>query len=305
MKSLVVSAALAAFLITTAAPAMAQDFSITNEPVDTGRRSLTRQLQAWWETHAYYPRHASNADEGGTVKVHLLIHTDGVIWMSNVVESSGSRSLDAAGVSAFRDGFIRPFPAGVPEVELDLTLHYVLAYRHDQPVAAGFTAGSRRAFTITNEPVESPILSTMLQKNCVGAVVKQGIRNRPWYGTRYEAQAVFFRRPDGTPWVRFFEGGSSPSFAPVVEVGKMLRWSGPEEHLGSGTSSFTQYTAWSDKDGTIAGNIETIYLASARSNMPINRGGTVDFSCSDQTVPAVTVNALFVTPGQRPPGDPP
>ena len=78
-----------------------------NEPSGAGerrRRDLMRQLQAWWDAHAYYPRHASNNDEGGTVKVHLVILPDGRIWTIDVVESSGSRSLDTAGVSVFRGG---------------------------------------------------------------------------------------------------------------------------------------------------------------------------------------------------------
>ncbi len=313
MRSSVVSVALAVtFVLAPVAvgetPAMSQDFSITNQvdPAAAGRRDLLKQLQAWWDNHAYYPKHASNNDEAGTVKVHLVIHTDGTIWMANVVESSGSPSLDAAGVSAFRGGFARPFAVGVPEAGLDVSVHYVLAYRHDQPTAAGYTpASSGRPFTITNQPVQSPILDTMLQKTCTGTVVKQGIRNHPWYGTRYQAEAIFFRRPDGTPWVRFSEGGSSPSLAPLVEVGKVLRWSGPEEHLSQGGSSFTQYTAWAESDGIIIGNIETVFFGFTRANMPLNRGGTVDFTCATQTVPAITWSALSVTPGQSPPGDPP
>ena len=146
-------------------------------------------------THAYYPQHASNNEEAGTVKVHLLVHTDGVIWIANAAESSGSPSLDAAAANAFRGGFVRPFPAGVPEAALDVSVHYVLAYRRDQPATAGYTpASSGRPFTITNQPVHSPILETMLQKACTGSVVKQGIRNHPWYGSRYQVEAVFFRR---------------------------------------------------------------------------------------------------------------
>src|ERR1700692_3653588 len=98
MRLSVASAALAAAFVLTPvaagyAPASSQDFSITNpaEPADAGRRDLMRQLQAWWDVHAYYPRHASNSDEGGTVKVHLVINTDGNIGTVGVVESSGSR----------------------------------------------------------------------------------------------------------------------------------------------------------------------------------------------------------------------
>src|SRR5215469_9875506 len=115
MRVSVASSALAAafFLTPVAAgyaPALCQDFSITNQlvPANVGRRDVMRQLQAWWDAHAYYPRHASNSDEGGSVKVHLVIHPDGKIWTINVVESSGSRSLDTAGDTVFRGGFVRP-----------------------------------------------------------------------------------------------------------------------------------------------------------------------------------------------------
>ena len=102
MRLSVASSALAAAFVLTPvaagyAPAWCQDFSITNpaEPADALHRDLMRQLQAWWDAHAYYPRHASNNDESGTVKVHLVIHPwDGKIWTVNVVESSESRSLE-------------------------------------------------------------------------------------------------------------------------------------------------------------------------------------------------------------------
>ncbi|HKM62073.1 MAG TPA: energy transducer TonB [Acidisphaera sp.] len=214
MRLSVASAALAAAFVLTPvaagyAPALSQDFSITNqmEPANAGRRDLMRQLQAWWDVHAYYPRHASQSDEGGTVKVHLVIHPDGRIWTVDVVESSGSPSLDTAGVSAFRGGFVRPFPAGAPEADMDISLHYVLAHRHDQPVAAGYAPVlSKSPFTITNDPVKSPILDTMPQRTCTGTVVKAGIRNHPEYGERYSAQAIFFRRPDGTHGSSFLKG---------------------------------------------------------------------------------------------------
>ena len=312
MRLPVASAALAAAFVLTPvaagyAPALSQDFSITNqvEPANAGHRDLMKQLQAWWDMHAYYPRHASQSDEGGTVKLHLVIRPDGNIWMVDVVESSGSRSLDTAGSSAFRGGFVRPFPAGAPEAEMDISLHYVLAHRHDQPVAAGYTPVlSRSHFTITNDPVKSPILDTMLQRTCTGKVVKSGIRNHPWYGVDHWAQAIFFRKPDGTPWIKFYEGGF-PTLAPVTEVGKLVQWTGREEHLGSGNSSFTQYTVWPDGDNNLNGSIETTYFGPAKASQGINRGGTVDLSCATEIVPAITWSAWGVTPGQSPLGDPP
>jgi TonB family protein len=181
MRLSVASSALAeAFVLTPVAagyaPALCQDFSITNqvEPANAGRRDLMRQLQAWWDVHAYYPRRASNTNEGVTVKVHLVILPDGRIWTFNVVESSGSRSLDAASSSVFRGGFVRPFPEGEPKADIDISLHYVLAHRHDQPVAAGYTPVlSKSPFTIMNDPVKSPILVTMPQRTCTGSVVRR------------------------------------------------------------------------------------------------------------------------------------
>lgn len=288
------------------APAAAQDFSITNQvsPVDAGRRDLLRQLQAWWDVHGYYPKHALNNDEGGTVKLRLGIRSDGNISTVAVINGSGSQSLDSAALTAFREGFVRPLPLGEPAA-LDLSLHYVLARRRGEPPAAGQSAAlSRRPFTVTNEPVGSPIVNAMLQKSCTGTVVKQGIRNHPAYGVRNSAEAIFFRRPDGTPWVKFFEGGYS-TLAPVVEVGKIVEWAGRVEWIGGGSRSFTEYTVWPDGGSSLNGSIEIVYLDAAKANQLLNRSGTIDLSCATETVPAVNWSASWVTPIPTPAGDPP
>ncbi len=310
MRFPIACALAAAFVLTPVAagyaPALSQDFSITNpvEPANPGRRDLMRQLQAWWDLHAYYPRHASQGDEAGTVKVHLVIHPDGNIWTVDVVGSSGSDALDAAGSSAFRGGFVQPFPAGTPEAAIDLSLHYVLAHRHDQPVAAGYTqVSSRGPFTITNDPVKSPILDTMLQKTCTGTVVSQGIRNHPMYGVRHWAEAVFFRKPDGAPWVKFYEGGY-PILAPVTEIGKLVQWSGREESH-AGNNKYTQYTVWLDGDNNLSGSIQVIYPFGPGREQGFNHGGTVDLTCATEVVPAITWSAWSVTPAPSPVGDPP
>ena len=303
----VLAAALALTPLAVTTPALSQEFSITNpdEPTPAGSRDVLRQLQAWWDVHAYYPRHASANDEGGTVKLHLLIRADGNIWIATVANGSGSSALDAAAVATFRNGFVRPLPAGTRDTEIDVSLHYLLARRHDQPVAAGYTpVASRRPFTITNDRAGSPILDTMLQRTCTGKVVKQGIRNHPEYGTPYDAEAIFFRRPDGTPWVKFFEGGYSV-LSPVTEIGKLVTFMGREEHLSAGTSRFTQYTVWPEGENALNGKLEITYSAYARVLQDINRSGTVDFVCATQTVPAIQWSALAVTPGDTPPGDPP
>jgi len=310
-----VSAALAAGFVLTPvaagyAPAWSQDFSITNpeEPVAPAHRDLMRQLQAWWDVHAYYPKHASNNDEGGTVKMHLRILADGRIWMHNVAQSSGSRSIDAAALSVFNGGFVRPFPEGTPEANIDISLHYVLAHRHDQPIEASYTpVPSKSPFTITNDPVKSPILDTMLKRTCTGTIVRGGIRNHPAYGNSSWAQAIFFRKPDGTPWVKTYEYGY-PSLSPVTEVGKMVQWTGREEHLGKGASVWMTYTVWPEGDNRLVGNLGTIASGSAfggTSEFNINLGGTVDLTCETEVLPTVAYNDWFAQTMLHPPGDPP
>lgn len=297
----------ALIMITTTAVgtvrASAQDFSITNpeNPVDAGHRDLVRQLQAWWDLHAYYPRHASQNDEGGNVKIHLVIRTDGNIWRSEVVGSSGSLSLDTAGAAAFHGGFVRPFPPSMPEASLDLTLHYVLAHRHDQPVPTGVTpVAFSRAFSITNDPVKSPILETMMQRSCTGTIVSGGIRNHPAYGSRSWAEAIFFRNPDGTPWVKFYVGGQ-PILSKVAEVGKLVQWAG-RENLQTG--SFTQYTVWADGNN-LNGNSEVVFPYGPLNDAGANHMGTVDLTCATEVVPAIKWSSWFVTPNAVPRGDPP
>ncbi len=300
MRLLVASSALAAAFVLTPvaagyAPALCQDFSITNqEPANPGHHDLMRELQAWWDSHAYYPRHASNNDESGTVKVHLVVIPDGRIWIVNVVESSGSRSLDTAGDLVFRGGSVRPFPEGEQQADINLSLHYVLARRHDQPVAAGYTpVGSKSPFTITNDPVKSPVVDTMLQRTCTGTMVLGGIANHPIYGMHSWAQAIFFRKPDGTPWVKFYEQGF-PSLSPVTEVGKMVTWTGRREEVGGGNSKYIRYlqfTVWADGDNHLSG------LVGSRMfnifGVPVNRntgGNYVDLTCATEILPTVTWN---------------
>jgi TonB family protein len=299
MRLSVASSVLAAALVLTPvaagyAPAFGQDFSITNQeaPASPGRRDVMRQLQAWWDAHAYYPRHASDRNESGTVEVNLLILPDGRISTIDVVDSSGSRSLDTAGESVFRGASVRPFPAGEPEVDIDISLHYVLAHRHDQQAVAGYTpALSKGPFTITNDPVKSPILETMLQRVCTGTMVMGGIPNQPMFGTRSWVQAIFFRKPDGTPWVKFYERGHA-SLAPVTELGKMVTWTGRKEHVGKQDADFwLQYTVSPDGDNRLSGTIGSRRLT--MSGVPYNAnlaGYYLDLTCAPETLPSVTWN---------------
>jgi TonB family protein len=135
MRSYVASAVLAAaFIVLPAtagfAPASAQDFSITNET--SAGTSWMKQLQSWWDLHAYYPPDASEANKDGNVKVHLVIQPNGDIWKVDVMQGSGWKSIDVASYMAFHGAHLKPIPANPPTPQADvyITVHFVLTHRN-------------------------------------------------------------------------------------------------------------------------------------------------------------------------------
>jgi len=299
MRLSVVSATLAAAFVLAPvaaghAPALSQDFSITNEvePADPNLRDLMRQLQALWEVHAYYPPDASASDQGGMVKLRLVVRPDGNIFSVNVAQSSGSCALDTAGAATFRDKFVRQFPTSANELTVDISLHYVLAHRHDEPVAVSDSSVSKRNFTIANDPVKITAVEPMLQRMCTGIAMKHGIRNHPVYGQRDNVTAIFFRKPDGTPWVKFTEEGFF-GYSPVTEVGTSLIWAGAPAKRMSGVQYFNFYTVWPDGDNRYAGDI------AAPGSIP-PPGGYVDLICGTEPVPQITSIALAEVPKFQP-----
>ncbi len=267
---------------------------------------MLKELQAWWDVHAYYPKHASNNDEGGTVKVHLQILPDGSIFSVTVAESSGSKTIDAAGLSAFRTGAVHRFPEGEPEADLDLSLHYVLAHRHGETLPASYTATpSRGPFTIANEPVKSQILETMLQKTCNGTVTLNGGMGQPWRGIRAPAEVVFFRKPDGTPWARFSAGAMPVSVSPVVEIGNMVQFVGPTIHVSASQVFWNIWTLWPAGPGRMSGG-EGSPIPNHLGAVPVyGLGGPAEFTCSNEVLPSVPYNNFVVQTMATTPGDPP
>jgi hypothetical protein len=172
---------------------------------------------------------------------------------------------------------------------------------------AASNAKARGPFTITNDPVKSPILETMLQRTCTGTVVKGGITNHPWYGMRVWAQAIFFRKPDGTPWVKFYEGGY-PSLSPVTQVGKMVEWTGRQ--LGKHEPYWHQYSVWADGDNHLSGVYGTRQMNKLGVAYNNKVGGPIDLTCATEVLPTVTWNDLFAqstnfSPFNLSPSDPP
>jgi periplasmic protein TonB len=84
------------------------------------------KLKQWWDQHAVYPSEASQTNEGGNVRVRIVIAPDGQITSIEVVQGSGSSVLDAAAVAVFRNAHLSPFPPGTPAqpANVVVTLHY-------------------------------------------------------------------------------------------------------------------------------------------------------------------------------------
>ncbi len=279
MRSYVTSAVLAAaFVVAPAAaghaPALSQDFSITNQ--DTLRiegaelgPDWIKALQAWWDKRAYYPKEASANDESGVVKLQLKIHSDGQIWGVRIEQSSGFKSLDQAGFIVVHEELLPRFPPGtrarqanaispgvaLTEADVHISLHYVLAHRHDQPVNASTApALSKQPFTVTNGPVKDAVVETMQRRVCTGETVTNALGDVPpdsIFGTHNRVTAVFYRKPDGMPWVRWSHDGGQTEFHPVTELGVSAQWN--EVCRGKCGSGLPHFAVWPDGDNHLSG----------------------------------------------------
>ncbi len=84
------------------------------------------KLKQWWDQRSFYPKEASQTNEGGSVRVRIAIAADGQVTSIEVVQGSGSSVLDTAAVAVFRNAHLPPFPPGTPPQPADVvvTLHY-------------------------------------------------------------------------------------------------------------------------------------------------------------------------------------
>jgi protein TonB len=88
------------------------------------------KLKQWWDDHQFYPEEAAQSNQGGDVKVHIVIAADGQVRSVEVVHGSGSSALDTAAVAVFRNAHVPPFPPGTPAppADVEVTLHYLPAH---------------------------------------------------------------------------------------------------------------------------------------------------------------------------------
>ena len=128
------------------------------------------------------------------------------------------------------------------------------------PVVAGTApALSKSPFTVTNDPVEGTVVDTMLERACSGTVVPLWWTHR----SKIWVRAIWYRRPDGTKWVKFYRNGVGPDYFPVTEVGVSAQWiSAPENYKGD----WTHFAVWPDGDNRLSGKTVDPY-------------GTIDLTC--------------------------
>jgi TonB family protein len=203
-------------------------------------------LQVWWDVHAFYPKEAADKNLSGTVKLHLWVRPDGRVWTVKVEQSSGSQAIDDAAHDTFLRADLRPFPPGTPAPRADvyITAHYILTQGRAPP---------KRPFTTTNTPIKETVVETMKEKICTGTMTEGWpIDARTW-----PVEAMFYRKPDGAPWVRWTSRFGVVEHARVTEQGTSAHWTGlPELRAALARNANPRYVVWPVGDNHLSGRTE-------------------------------------------------
>ena len=236
-------------------PTEGPEASVRVEGADLGPDWI-KQLQAWWDLHAFYPGEAVQKSVSGTVEVHFVVRPDGEVTTIHVEGGSGSKFLNNAAYVAFRDAHLHPFPPGTPAPKADVyvTLHYVLTQGQDVAALA------KRPFTVTNKPVQATAAATMQQKICSGVLVLDSAFGEldSWRGRRQWAKAVFYRTPEGKPRLKFSTNYVGSVDVAVSEYDGSAGWMGPQEKKG-GTYVQLRFALWPAGPDHVGGSVVDVY----------------------------------------------
>jgi len=85
-------------------------------------------LGAWLQAHKTYPDEARRRGDEGRATVRFTVSQDGKVLELQLLSSTGSTILDAAVERLLRDARLPPFPPGMdqPEVTVTLQIRYSL-----------------------------------------------------------------------------------------------------------------------------------------------------------------------------------
>jgi protein TonB len=99
---------------------------VPSAEVSPGYRAL---LSAWLESHKRYPDAARQRGEEGRAVLRFAIDRSGRVLASAVAQSSGYPDLDASLEEMMRDAVLPPFPAGMtqPRIDVSVTIRFSLA----------------------------------------------------------------------------------------------------------------------------------------------------------------------------------
>jgi TonB family protein len=230
-----------------------------------------RQLQAWWDQHAFYPGEAASKGLSGTVKVQMVVRPDGEVSTIHIVEGAGSKQIDNAAYVAFRGAHLHPFPPGTPAPQADvtITLHYVLT-------SGQAAAAVKHPFTVTNKPIQGTVVATMprQQRTCTGKLVldSPGLLDSI-RGSRGYVEVTFYRGGDGKPRARISLSTGTEDVA-VSEFDGSAAWAGPIEHKTAYEYSWKHYYFWPSGPDHVTGSLTDTMNAAAN--------GTIDLTCAGE-----------------------
>ena len=79
-------------------------------------------LAAWLQSHKTYPDEARRDGQEGRAVIRFTAGRDGQILDFALVSSSGSAALDGAAQAMFRGARLPPFPAGMAQDRITVTV---------------------------------------------------------------------------------------------------------------------------------------------------------------------------------------
>jgi periplasmic protein TonB len=79
-------------------------------------------LGAWLQAHKTYPDEARRRGDQGRATVRFTVDHDGRVLTLQILSSTGSTILDAAVEHLLRDARLPPFPPGMDQAQVTVTL---------------------------------------------------------------------------------------------------------------------------------------------------------------------------------------
>ena len=79
-------------------------------------------LSAWLESHKHYPDTAREHGEEGHVVLRFSVDRSGRVLDYAVISSSGYSDLDRSIEEMMRNASLPPFPAGMPQREMQISV---------------------------------------------------------------------------------------------------------------------------------------------------------------------------------------